>query len=71
MARADHLTDTNILLRLIKSNDPEFRLVRGAVHALQGRGNRLCYIPQNMLEFLERLYPSSGRKRIRALPNGG
>jgi len=51
MAGADHLTDTNILLRLIKSNDPEFPLVRRAVRALQGRGNRLCYIPQNMLEF--------------------
>jgi len=51
MAGTDHLTDTNILLRLMKSNDPEFPLVRGAVRALRARGHRLCYIPQNMLEF--------------------
>ncbi|MGA2986474.1 MAG: hypothetical protein ABSG32_21960 [Terriglobia bacterium] len=40
-----YLADTNILLRLIKSNDPEFLLVRRAVHALKARGERLCYVP--------------------------
>ncbi len=46
-----YLADTNILLRLIKSNDPEFLLVRRAVHALKARGERLCYVPQNIVEF--------------------
>ena len=46
-----YLADTNILLRLIKSNDPEFPQVRKAVHALKARGERLCYVPQNMVEF--------------------
>jgi predicted nucleic acid-binding protein len=36
-----YLADTNILLRLVKSNDPEFPLVRRAVHALKARGERL------------------------------
>ena len=46
-----YLADTNILLRLIKSNDPEFLLVRRAVHALKAGGERLCYVPQNIVEF--------------------
>src|SRR5262249_45225995 len=33
------------------SNDPEFPLVRSSVHALEAGGNRLCYVPQNMVEF--------------------
>jgi predicted nucleic acid-binding protein len=45
------LADTNVLLRLIKTNDPEFPLVRGAVRALKARGERLCYVPQNIVEF--------------------
>lgn len=46
-----YLADTNILLRLIKSNDPEFPLVRSAVHALKARGDQLCCVPQNIVEF--------------------
>jgi predicted nucleic acid-binding protein len=51
MAGLLYLTDTNILLRLIKSNDPEFVLVRKAIHTLKTRGERLCYVPQNIVEF--------------------
>ncbi|MGO9519670.1 MAG: type II toxin-antitoxin system VapC family toxin [Candidatus Korobacteraceae bacterium] len=51
MAGTSYLADTNILLRLSKSNDPEFTLVRGAVRALKARGERLCYVPQNIVEF--------------------
>jgi len=51
MAGLTHLLDTNILLRLVKSNDPEFPLVRRAVHTLKARGDRLCYVPQNIVEF--------------------
>ena len=51
MAGTHYLADTNILLRLMKLNDPEFPLVRRAVHVLEARGDRLCYIPQNLVEF--------------------
>ena len=51
MAGTPYLADTNVLLRLIKSNDPEFSIVRAAVRALATRGDRLCYTPQNMVEF--------------------
>jgi len=51
MAGTQYLADTNILLRLMKSNDPQFPLVRRAVHVIEGRGDRVCYIPQNLVEF--------------------
>jgi len=51
MASTSYLADTNVLLRLSKSNDPEFPLVRSAVRALKASGERLCYTPQNIVEF--------------------
>ncbi len=51
MAGTQYLADTNILLRLVKSNDPQFPLVRRAVHVIEARGDRVCYIPQNLVEF--------------------
>lgn len=45
------LADTNILLRLLEPKDPEYTLVRGAVDALLARGDRLCFAPQNLIEF--------------------
>lgn len=51
MPGVSYLADTNILLRLVKSNDPEFLVVRSAVRALKARGERLCFIPQNIVEF--------------------
>jgi len=51
MAGLSYLIDTNILLRLVKSNDPEFAGLRRVVHILKERGERLCYLPQNIVEF--------------------
>jgi predicted nucleic acid-binding protein len=51
MAATPYLADTNILLRLNKSNDPNFSPIRGAVRTLSVRGYRLCYTPQNIIEF--------------------
>lgn len=51
MPGLSYLIDTNVLLRLVKSNDPEFPLVRKAVHELKARRERLCYVPQNIVEF--------------------
>jgi predicted nucleic acid-binding protein len=61
MAGLLYLVDTNILLRLIKSNDPEFPLVRRAVQTLKARGERLCYVPQNIVEFWNVCTRPSGR----------
>ena len=45
------LMDTNILLRFVDPNDPEYALVREAVKALAGRGESLCFAAQNLVEF--------------------
>ena len=46
-----YLADTNILLRLLQRSDPEHSLVRAAVRALHRRGERICFAPQNLVEF--------------------
>lgn len=37
MASSLYLADTNILIRLVKRDHPEYPLVRGAVGTLSGR----------------------------------
>ena len=46
-----YLADTNILLRLVLRDDPEYSLVRTAVQKLQRDGVSLCYTSQNLVEF--------------------
>jgi len=45
------LIDTNVLLRFLEPNDPEYALARGAVKALTVRGESLCFASQNLVEF--------------------
>ena len=45
------LTDTNILLRLLEPADSEYTIVRGAVDAIFARGEELCFVSQNLVEF--------------------
>ena len=45
------LADTNILLRLLHRNDPEHLTVRHALRTLRGRGEQICFAPQNLVEF--------------------
>jgi predicted nucleic acid-binding protein len=45
------LLDTNILLRLLNPADPEYAVVRSAVDALAARGDELCLVSQNLVEF--------------------
>lgn len=45
------LLDTNILLRLLNPADPEYATVRSAVDALVARGDQLCFVSQNLVEF--------------------
>jgi predicted nucleic acid-binding protein len=45
------LLDTNILLRLLNPADSEYAVVRSAVDALIVRGDQLCFVSQNLVEF--------------------
>lgn len=51
MADALCLADTNILLRLVKRDHPEYPVVRGAIDGLWHKGIKLGYTMQNMAEF--------------------
>src|SRR3954447_11328776 len=45
------LVDSGILLRLLEPTDPQHGVIRGAVRALQGRGDTLVTAAQNAAEF--------------------
>src|SRR5439155_21799903 len=45
------LLDSNILLRISKSDDPHHAAISYALHALVGHGARLCYTSQTLAEF--------------------
>ena len=45
------LLDTNLLIRMTRSQDPQAGVARAAVQALLGRGERLIVVPQNLYEF--------------------
>jgi len=45
------LLDTNILLRMSKSDDPRHAMIRGALQALVAQGARLCFTSQVLGEF--------------------
>ncbi len=45
------LLDSNILLRISKSDDPQHAAIGHALRALVGQGVRLCYTSQTLAEF--------------------
>jgi predicted nucleic acid-binding protein len=45
------LLDSNILLRISKSDDPQHPVIVNALKALVGQGVRLCYTSQTLAEF--------------------
>jgi predicted nucleic acid-binding protein len=45
------LLDSNILLRISKSNDPHHAVINEALHVLVKQGSRLCYTSQALGEF--------------------
>lgn len=45
------LLDSNILLRISKSDDPQHAAIRHALRSLVGEGSRLCYTSQTLGEF--------------------
>jgi len=46
-----YLVDTNILLRAAQPSHPAHTVAKGAVRSLLARGERLCVLPQNLIEF--------------------
>ena len=47
----DVLTDTNILIRRINRFDAQHKEARVALRILEDRGDRVCIVPQNIVEF--------------------
>lgn len=45
------LLDSNIPLRISKSDDPQHSAISGALHAMVGQGVRLCFTSQTLGEF--------------------
>src|SRR5437899_1288615 len=45
------LLDTNLLTRLTRAHDPQSGVARAAIQDLQGRGEQLMVVPQNLYEF--------------------
>src|SRR5690348_6506937 len=46
-----HLTDTNILLRISQRQDPNYDIIRRALHSLRTAGAALYFTSQNLVEF--------------------
>lgn len=45
------LLDTNLLIRITRSHDPQSAVARAAIQKLLGRGESLIIVPQNLYEF--------------------
>ena len=45
------LLDSNLLVRLTNSADPQCAVSRSAIHKLLARPERLILVPQNLYEF--------------------
>jgi predicted nucleic acid-binding protein len=46
-----YFADTNILLRFLLKNEPEYPIIRRAVNILKARRERIFTAPQNIAEF--------------------
>src|SRR5215469_13980669 len=51
MAGPPWLIDSNVLLRWVQPNDPDYSVVASALETLAKRGAVLCYTSQNVAEF--------------------
>jgi hypothetical protein len=45
------LVDTNILLRSLNPDDPQYEAAANALAKLRVRNETLCIVPQNLIEF--------------------
>ena len=48
---AAYLADTNILLRVSQRQDPNYEIIRVALHSLRATGATICFTSQNLAEF--------------------
>ena len=46
-----YLLDSNILLRIVRSSDPDHVVVRAALQKLRAQGESCTYLSQNLIEF--------------------
>jgi predicted nucleic acid-binding protein len=46
----DILIDTDVLVRRVSRHHPEHKIVRDAIKRLQGNGQRVCVVAQNLYE---------------------
>ena len=51
MAETPYLVDSNVLLRWVKPNHQDYRLIVSAADAILLHGGILCYTSQNVGEF--------------------
>jgi predicted nucleic acid-binding protein len=51
LSRLGYLIDTNVLLRLFRSADPQHKLIKSALSDLNGQGIGLYFSLQNIAEF--------------------
>lgn len=51
MAGTSYLLDSNILIRWVQQDDPDYQLVESALNVLAGQREILCYTSQNLAEF--------------------
>src|SRR6516162_5592906 len=51
MPQGSYLLDTNVLLRWVQPNDPDYPLVTSAFDSLVSQRAELCYTSQNLAEF--------------------
>jgi predicted nucleic acid-binding protein len=61
MAGESYLVDTNILIRWVRREAPEFEIVNAAIELLAERGPIPCYTSQNLGEFWNVLTRPVGR----------
>ena len=45
------LLDTNLLVRMTRSDDPQSSIARAAIQTIRGRDEQLVIVPQNLYEF--------------------
>lgn len=51
MAGSSYLIDSNILIRWVQRDDPDYRVVESALNVLAKQEEILCYTSQNLAEF--------------------
>ena len=51
MSGSSYLVDSNVLLRWVQPNDPDYQLVTSALDSLASQNAALCYTSQNVAEF--------------------